>query len=478
MKNLSQKINFNFIIQLIGRIVSVILGVIIVGLIMRYLAPEEYGYYSIALAYLQIFGIIADFGIYLLSLDYLGEIDKEPDIIIRKKKSFSFFEKIFTLRFFSAFFFYGLSAILVFIFPWPIIVKLAVLILSLSFFFLTLTQTLSAYWQKQFNAILLAIGEIIGKIILFFIIIFLIHRQASFYWTMAAFVFGSFSQFLILILPLLAKKFHFSFDIPLFKEIINRAWPIGLAIILNTLYFKADTLILSFYQPPIDVGLYGATYRILEVIITLPPLFLGLVLPKIAEFRAKNNLEGFKKTLQKSFDFLSLIALPIVIGTQILGEKIMVLIGGENFAASGNILRIVILASGVLFIAELFKQLVIVLKEEKNILKFYLITTIFALISYFILIPRFSYWGAAWATVASESLMFIFLLFFIKKKINFLPNLNFLLKSFLSCLVMFIFLKLAYNLNIFVLIISGAMIYFLSLYLLKVMNRADREFRV
>jgi len=461
------KVKIHFILQVIGRIIGLIVGIFIIRALMHYLSPFEYGCYSIALAYLQVFGIVADFGLYLLTLDYLGQINKQENKKIREKQTLFFLNRMFTLRFFSALLFYGLSVLISLFFPWPIQVKLAIALLSLALFFSTLVQMLSAYWQKELKTQRIALGEVLGKIVIFVVLLFLISQKVGFYWIISVFIFGSFVNFLILFPFFGKKKIHFCFDWKFFKNIFQRAWPIGLAITFNVLYFKADTLILSFYYPAEVVGLYGAPYRILEVLIAIPPFFLGLIMPKVAECRAQNKKQEIVQHLQKSFDFLLMLSLPLIFATQVLGKRIMYFMGGENYLVSGDILRILIIAAGILFIGEMFKQLVIMFGQEKPVLKLYFITTAFALLGYFLFIPYFAYWGASIITLLSEFLMFILLLIFIKKQVGFFPNFYFFAKCLVSSLLMAIFLRLLYNLNIFVLIILGTIFYFFVLFILE-----------
>lgn len=478
---LTQSVAKNTIVQVVGRAISVLLGVLIVSLMMRYLGPEEYGYYSISVAFLQVIGVIADFGLYLITLQYLGKADAQQDA--RQKEVAYFFhdreknqspelskimQNIFTLRFFSAAFFYGLAFIISLFFPYPVIVKLGILILSLALFFSTLVQTLSAFYQKILRAEKIVFGEMLGRLVLLILIILFIEFNFGFYWILATFIFGSGVNFLFLWLsanPWVVLKFKFDFSF--WREIIKQTWPIGLAIVLNAVYFKADTLILSFYYPAVEVGIYGACYRVFEIFITFPPLFLGLIIPRISTAWAAQNFERLKILLQKSFDFLTMIAWPITFATLVLGPRIMELIGGPEFIRSGEILRVIILATGVLFVAELFKQIAVALDQQRFILWFYLITTILALIGYFIFIPQYSYWGAAWMTVAVETIMFVFALLVVWKTTKFLPKLNFFWKSFQSSLIMFFALLFLQNWNLFLLIFLAILVYFCSLYFLK-----------
>ncbi len=462
-----KKIASNFIIQVAGRILALILGLFIIGLMMRYLGPQNYGYYSIAISFLQVFGIIADFGLYLITLRYLGEVEniKEEE---RKKRVSYVMNNIFTLRVLSALVFYGGAFFLSFLFNYPLAVKTAVGILSGSLFFCTLIQTLSAFYQQTFKTKKIFIGEVLGKIVTLGLMIWFVKSDYGFFSIVSVFVLGNLINFLVLFLS--ARKqisLKFDFDFSFWLEIIKKSWPVGLAIVLNVFYFKMDTLILSFYEPAEAVGFYGGCYRILEVLITIPPLFLGLVLPRLVQFyRAKDSI-NFKKFFQKSFDFLLMLALPLTAGGFVLGKRIMILLGGSKFAPAGGILRVVIFACGILFVGELFKQIAVGLGKQKQILPFYFLTAVISLIGYFIFIPKYSYWGAAGITIFSEALMFIFSLGLFYKTTNILPQMKFFLKSLGATLIMTLFLFCLISWNLFLLILTGIVIYFVILYLFK-----------
>jgi len=463
----TRRIAHNFIIQIIGRVLALVLGIVIVSLLMCYLGPRDYGYYTIAVAYLQIFGIVADFGFYLITLRYLGELE----VLLpkqRRKKIRYVMGNIFTLRLISALLFYGGAWLAAWLFNFPLTVKLAVGVMSGSFFFCTLIQALSAFYQKILQTKTIFLAEVIGKSTMLGLILFFISREMGFYWVIGIYLVGNFFNFLFLLLRIgrwvsLRLRFDFSF----WKEIIRQAWPVGLAIVFNVVYFKADTLILSIYHPPEQVGLYGACYRILEVLITIPPLFIGLVFSRMVEVWKRDYRERFAELVQRSFDFLLMIALPIVFGTAIVGRKLMLLLGGQQFVVSGDILKILIVACGILFVGELFKHLAVGLGLAVKILPFYLITALLAVVGYFVFIPRYSYWGAAWVTLASESLMFIFSYLLIKRATGFSLKLNFLAKSLAACLGMFGLLWLVRNWNLFSLLGIGLASYLGLLYLLK-----------
>ncbi|MEK7167505.1 MAG: oligosaccharide flippase family protein, partial [Patescibacteria group bacterium] len=63
----------------------------------------------------------------------------------------------------------------------------------------------------------------------------------------------------------------------------STTWPIALSVAITLIYFRADTLIMSFFRSPEEVGLYGAAYRVLETMIQFPYLIMGSILPLLAK---------------------------------------------------------------------------------------------------------------------------------------------------------------------------------------------------
>lgn len=74
-------------------------------------------------------------------------------------------------------------------------------------------------------------------------------------------------------------RISFIFDASVWKDIIQRSWPLIITIVLNLVYLKADILILSLFKSQADVGLYGAAYRVIDVLVTIPFMIGGTILP-------------------------------------------------------------------------------------------------------------------------------------------------------------------------------------------------------
>ncbi len=461
--SLTRQIAHNSLMQIIGKVISTFLGIIVIALLTRYLGKEGYGQYTTILAFLQFFGVLVDMGLYIILIKKISEPKIDDSEIV---------SNIFTLRLISAIIFLGLAPVVVLFFPYPEIIKTGVALTTFSVFFITLNQVLMGVFQKNLRMDKPAISEVLGRIALLIFVFITIKLGWGLLSVMTAVVIGSGINFLFtffFVRHLVKITFRFNFDV--WKKIIAESWPIAISIAFNLIYFKADTIILSLYKPQADVGIYGAPYKVLEVLTTFPAMFVGLVLPLLTNAYVEKNKARFKGILQKSFDTLSILAIPMAVGTYFLADRIMVLIAGEEFGASGAPLKILIFGAAIIFLGVLFGDTVVAIGKQKPMIFVYLSVAIISLIGYLIFIPRYSYMGAAVMTLISEALITIgaalMVLLTVKEMISF----KIFLKSALASLIMAFSLQLLAGKNLFLLIGVALVVYIAVLYLIKGISR-------
>ena len=124
----------------------------------------------------------------------------------------------------------------------------------------------------------------------------------------------------------------------------------------------------------------------------------------------------------------------------------------------------------------MFSHAIIAISQQKKIISSYFFVAISSVAGYLIFIPRFSYFGAAWVTIYSETAIAGLMFFLVWKYSNFLPRLNILLKALISSLLMglvLFFLKKYQINNIFLLLAAGISSYFIILYFFKGLNKND-----
>lgn len=463
---LSAQVAYNTIIQIIGKAIATILGLAAIAVMARYLREIGFGQYTTIITFLSFFGIMADFGLTLITSQMISRPGNNQAVLLNN---------LFSLRLISAVFFLGLAPLAVLFFPYEPIIKLGVAVAVLSFFFTALNQILVGFFQKNLTMTVVAAAEVVSRTILLIGIIITAYLNLGLLSIMVATVVSSLASFIMHYwFSRRFIKISWQIDLNVWREIIKKSWPLGLTIFFNLIYLRADIFILSLLKSQTDVGLYGATYKVIDVLTALPFMFAGLILPILTAEWAGRNFPKFNLVLQKSFDAMIILAIPLIVGAQLTAAPLMLLIAGENFVQSGYILKILILAIGFIFVGCLLAHAVIALDKQKNIIGAYVFTAITSLIGYLIFIPRFSYYGAAWVTVYSELAIALFSLYIVVKHSQFRPNLTVILKSSAASLVMALSIYLLIDrLNLVAIIMLSGAIYLFCLYLFKGLAKED-----
>ena len=457
MISLTRAVAQNTMIHLVGRGVSIIIALAVVAIMTRALGPAGFGGYSTIIAFLQFFGITVDFGLTLTASRMIAASGRqECERII---------SNIMSIRLISAVIFLGIAPCVALLFPYPTEVKQGMFLTSLSFLAIILGQTLIPVFQKELKMIYPTVAELIGRLVLLAGVVVAAYLRAGLLWFMAAVVAGSIAQYIVT--HITVRKFirwRFAFDWLIWKSILIISWPIGISILFNLIYLKADTILLSLWRPQAEVGFYGAAYRVLDQFTALATMFVNLILPPMTAAWVAGDVARFKRIYERAFDAYSVLALPLMVGALILGRPLMRLVAGQDFIPAGSILMILMVGMAAVFFSTLFGHMVVILNKQKPMIAGYAVTAFVGLLLYMYAIPRFGMIGAAWATVATEMLIMCITFFVVYRITRLTPNATILFKSAAASLIMGIVLYLLGNLPVGILLLIGALVYVIALY--------------
>ena len=459
----AKQIAQNTIIQVMGKALTIAVALIGFGLMTRYLGQTGYGYFSTVYGFLTIFGILVDMGLQMTATQLISDPRENESQILGNA---------LTIRLLASLVFLAAAPLLVLFFPYPALIKIGVALAAVGFVFSSLTSTLTSHFQKHLVMGKTVIADVLAKVIYLGAIALAIYFNLGLLGLIAAVILDSFLIFLIL-MYFASKKVLLkpSFDFAVWKKIFLKTWPIALTIALNLIYFKGDILIMSIFRSQAEVGLYGAPYKILEVLINIAYLFLGLILPLLSAAAALKDFAKLKIIIQSAFDFLAIMTVPLIVGGYFLGRPLLVLMAGPEFAVSGEIIKILLLATGAIYLAGLFGYAVVALDQQKKMIKFYALNAVVSIAGYLIFIPRYSYWGAAWMTVFTEVFILATAAWVMYQTIKFFPGLKIFFKSLAASAVMAVFLYFLPGLPFALAVCLGALVYFIALYLFKGFDR-------
>src|SRR4030042_6229231 len=152
--SLKKKVAVNTIYQIIGRILTTLLALIVVIYLTRYLGVAGYGQYTTIIAYLGAFTILADFGFYLIA---------SREISQNHTKRQEIFNNTLTIRIITACGLMLIANLVAFVMPYPEIVKQGIWIFSIGTWAMLVNQVIIVLFQINLTTFKIALGDIVGR---------------------------------------------------------------------------------------------------------------------------------------------------------------------------------------------------------------------------------------------------------------------------------------------------------------------------
>lgn len=460
-----RRIIYNVVVSSASKILSTVLALVGIGLITRYLGQEFFGFYITAIAFFLFFESLGDWG---LNQTVTREISR-PNA--NEKEILS---KIFGLRISISLFVVAIAPIITFFFlPYSLELKQAIVIISFAFFFSSLRQILVGLFQKRLKMDQVSITELVGKVIQVGLIYLAVSLDLGFNFIIVTLLITMAFNFVVILW--LSRKFLSFFpkiDVAYWKNFLKQSLPIGLSVMITFIYFKADSIILSLLQPPAEVGIYGASYKIIENLSFFPAMIVGLTMPIFA-YNVFSNRKKFDLVVNKNFKIFLILVFPLVIGTLFLAEGIINVIAGPEFKESVTVLRIIIFSVAFIFFGNLFNNMLIAAKLQKQLFWALLFCAGFNLTSNIIFIPHYSYLATSYTSVITELLVIILGASILYKKLKFVPNFEGLVPVLLSSGLLALFLWLFSGLPFFILVIASPFIYFAGILIFRGISKEE-----
>ena len=458
--NVPRRVAWNTVSQAAARVVTLALSVLTTVLLTRHLGVSGYGVYVTVTVYVPFFALFFDAGLTTYVVRSLATEEEAGDLFREALGlRIALAVPVTLIAFALALLFYGGAD--------DATTRNAIAIALPIIFFATTASATSALFQARLQMDRVALSEIVGQVVAVSLIAAFVVSGLSIYAVVAAAVAGTFVNMAILLVfagrvtsvrPLMRPRG--------WVELLRKALPLGLALMIAIVYFRADAVLLSILKGSHAVGIYGVAYRLLEAVVAFPGFFYISIFPLLSQAAARHDLDGLRDVTQRAFDLLVLAAVPVVFGTVLLAPEIVKALAGSGFAAAVTPLRIVIVGGGVMFVNGLFSYVLISLDRQKLLVWTGLATLLFNVVLNLVLIPRYSYNAAAAVATASEALTLAVLLVLVVRFAGFTPALRVAAKAALAGAVMIACLVFTPS-NLALLLVVGACAYAVALLLLR-----------
>ncbi|MBD3330482.1 oligosaccharide flippase family protein [Candidatus Peregrinibacteria bacterium] len=484
--SVARKILSNTVWQFAGKVGMAFLGLAVVKIATHYLSVEGYGEYVLVYEFLAFFGIAADLGLFTIAVREMSKNEDDIPKIIGNILSLRTILVVATML---------IAVLLAFLIPdyRDSRIPLGITIASITVFLTIINGTLTSVLQTKLQMHAASIASILGKAIsvgfMVYIVFFAFPDQGDigFFMLIGAGILGA-------IVTLLTTGYYvrkitpisYRFDIDLWKKVLKEALPYGLALILNTIYFRVDSILISVIRGQEEVGIYGVAMKMLEHFAILPLYFMNSVLPVLTK-SLDEKTKRYKQIISQAFNFLAAMAVPMVVGGVILAYPIIFIVStpeflsrlNKGFVGSDIAFQILIFALLFQFLNVLFAFILIAVNRQVKLLYINAVCVVFNLIANLIFIPYYGFIGAAVTSVLSEMFILFATYYYARKYLEFRIDFGKAFKIILSSLLMgasIYYLKdvsyeLMQNWNVLILIPFGMFVYGGMLFATKTIDK-------
>lgn len=276
-----------------------------------------------------------------------------------------------------------------------------------------------------------------------------------------------------------SKKFfspRIRLDMPTIEWIFKESYPIGISKIFRTTSLRIDTILLKILRNREEVGLFHGIYRIIIVGLFIPRNITDSIFPLFSKYSGKHNV-SLNTAFEKSFKFIFILVLPLIFAAFLISDKIITIILGSKFLDAVPLFQLLIFLWGVTFFSVLCNKILNASDHQKFATIATGVCLIINVILDLILIPRYGYMGAGYATCGAEIVLFIAMFSFVYRYVCQISIIKVIIRPLISGGVAVVtglvvandFTQYAYIISIFISIV----VYIFMLIILKVFDTEE-----
>lgn len=379
----------NTLSQLIGRGISTVTMLIVTLIIARQFGAAGYGDFVKVTTFVAFFYLIVDFGINAI---FLQQATREswPALVV--------------LRFVGGMALIATSLIILTLLPgsasqgYTPMVRLGILLFSPTIFLQGLITTANAIFQKKLRYDLATWAIFFGSAVT----LLLLWKPTNLLMVIGVVAAGTLvtAIFSFTFASRLVGHIRFSPTVGQMKRLLIPSIPLGITLLFNLVYFRADSVVLTLTRPTTEVGMYGLAYKVFEVVLVFPTLFMNAVYPLMLNARYQ-----FKTILRNSIIFLLIISLVSLVAIWFAAPLLPLI--KSDFAPSIAALRVLSLGLPFFFVTSATMWALIALQKQLSLACIYGVLMIVNVVGNIALVPIHGFMAAAWLTVICEGLVLV-----------------------------------------------------------------------
>ena len=459
-----KKIAANTTFTLLGNVVVKVLALFVSIYLARYLGVEYFGEYNFIITYLAFFVFVANFGLDPILIRDLSRCGSDANHIT---------SNILVIRVLTSLFSIILSILLIRFLDYPDETVLYVSVLSVILLFQGVSYLFESLFHANLKMQYSAIGLITSKLFYSAAVFILIYLSKSLIDFLYLYIIAELIRMLVAIYySRTFVRIKCDIDSELWKSLFKQCLPFIAGYALFIIYYRIDILMLSKMEGNFAVGLYSAAYKLVDPILFVPGALASTLMPLMSKHYI-SEFSKLKRLYLTGSKYIILLMLPLTIGLFLLSEKVFGFLYTEDYFPA--ILTFQILSLTLVFNSanSIQNSLLVATDRQKVNTVSVGICCILNIILNLILIPIYSYNGAAIATLISVITLFSIQLLFIKHALSLFSFNKDIYKVVLASLLMGTIILIFSEINFLIIVSACIILYALFLYWIKFFSQDD-----
>ncbi len=403
-----RSVQFNFIMNAILTISSIIFPMITFPYASRVLSVAGYGKVSFATSVLTYFAMFASLGIPNYGIRACARVRDDKVKLSRTAQELIIINLVTSAITYAAFF---ASLFFVERFEQD---KTLLIINSVSIILNTLGVTWLYSALEQYSYI--TVRNILCKLLSIILMFIFVHNPSDYivYGAIAMVASGGSNLLnflnirkLIIVKPL--GDYHF-------KQHLKPIFVFFATSVAISVYTNLDTVMLGFMTDDVQTGLYSASVKVKNLLCSVVSSLGAVLLPRLSVYVRNEETDKFFETLSKVLNFLLLISLPLTVYFLFFARTSILLFSGAEYEAATPAMQLLMPTVFFIALSSLTgNQILVPLGREKAVMASVICGAVIDFGLNWIFIPKWGAAGAAAATMIAELIVLAVQLCFLQK---------------------------------------------------------------
>lgn len=380
----------------VASVLSKAVSAVVAISVARYLGPETFGEYNIALAFVSTFILFADFGL----SNYMVQEGSRDESVLPLFLGNTLLFKVFT-----SLFVYVIMLVLMHPANFSQSIQSMIIVFGLASALNALDSTVYNYFQAKQQMYYAAFYQFLSTFLIGALTILVVVEKGNV-------VMITVSQLVTAVLISLMLYAHLrrhirlEFDFYRLIEMLKLGLPYGIAIIFLYVYFQIDMVMLALMRSPFEVGIYSAAYRLIAILLLIPGIVTSVLYPILFQLGVESK-QKHQETIEKIFKVLSAVGIPGSVLLFVLANPLMTWLYKNRFPQSIPIMMLLSWFFALECLSFSLGDVLTTTNRQWTRAKIQGGAALLNIAINFYAIPRYGIYGASVATLITELYLFI-----------------------------------------------------------------------